>query len=318
MKLQFPSWTPPLVRQLVVREVAGEDGIRNGFHELIQRAESDGRVDDAQHLRDYEACILRLAGIDDSRMQDAYRHLGEADLTPEQVLYFVECARAVNTDYREVRAGIEERMAYLSKVSRLSAELSATLDDGWPHLFPNVAVHGDGFRLVKYGIRDLLERSPCTFAESRRRNTAPKNLVEKSAGWQENKSRVLGQWRGKVDDPEYGLLEVWKHAPTLSDCLRTLAEEFDPKNFVRLGGEEAAILRQRSPTTEYIRAFGDAITEWNFELFGPAVKTLTSSVLKAMATTVNVVLNDPELDVSAKDVRQALKVGGITEDQEID
>jgi hypothetical protein len=57
--------------------------------------------------------------------------------------------------------------------------------------------------------------------------------------------------------------------------------------------------RQKSPKTEYLRAFGNLLTDvHNF--------ALTKSIMQAMAIVANVVVNFPDVDVTYDDVRKAL------------
>ena len=60
---------------------------------------------------------------------------------------------------------------------------------------------------------------------------------------------------------------------------------------------------QRSPKTEYLRAFGHLLS--NNHSF-----TLTKKIMQAMAIVANVVINLPDVDVTYDDVRKALKKQG--------
>ena len=113
-------------------------------------------------------------------------------------------------------------------------------------------------------------------------------------------------WATKPQDD--GRRYIWSTAPTVADCLRSIAgaaHDFEPSEDGAIGAAIGS--RQSNPFTEYIRAFGTGLLENQIPL--------TSTVQKAMAITVNVVLNDPERDVSYKDVKQALEQAGITRSQ---
>lgn len=62
--------------------------------------------------------------------------------------------------------------------------------------------------------------------------------------------------------------------------------------------------RQRSPKTEYLRAFGNLLTDTHG-------LTLTTPILKAIAIVANVVINLPDVDVTYDDVRKALAKLGV-------
>jgi hypothetical protein len=62
--------------------------------------------------------------------------------------------------------------------------------------------------------------------------------------------------------------------------------------------------RQQSVKAEYLRAFGNLLTEQHGFI-------LTTDIMKAMAIAANVVINSPDIDVTYDDVRKALaKLGG--------
>ena len=61
--------------------------------------------------------------------------------------------------------------------------------------------------------------------------------------------------------------------------------------------------RQRSPKTEYLRAFGFLVTVHRLANWQIA---LTTPVMQAMAIAANVAMNLPDVDVTYDDVRKAL------------
>ncbi|WP_146256197.1 hypothetical protein [Aestuariivirga litoralis] len=64
------------------------------------------------------------------------------------------------------------------------------------------------------------------------------------------------------------------------------------------------INRQQNKKTEFIRGFGAILVENGVEF--------TSPLMKAMAITATTVLDDPEVDVSFRDIKQTLNTAGLT------
>ena len=93
---------------------------------------------------------------------------------------------------------------------------------------------------------------------------------------------------------------AWGTAPDFSALLNTMADAaraFKPSESGMIGA--AIESRQKSPKTEYVRAFANLLTEVHkFELTAP--------VHKAIAFVANVVINQPDVDVTSEDVRKAL------------
>ena len=93
---------------------------------------------------------------------------------------------------------------------------------------------------------------------------------------------------------------AWGTAPDFSALLKTMAgaaRAFKPSESGMIGA--AIESRQKSPKTEYVRAFANLLTEVHkFELTAP--------VHKAIAFVANVVINQPDVDVTSEDVRKAL------------
>jgi hypothetical protein len=98
---------------------------------------------------------------------------------------------------------------------------------------------------------------------------------------------------------------AWGTAPNFPALLETLAARARAFKPSATGMISAAITsRQRNPKTEYLRAFGKALTD----VLGFA---LTTPIVKAMALTATVVINLPDVDVTYDDVRKALAKLGV-------
>jgi len=107
-----------------------------------------------------------------------------------------------------------------------------------------------------------------------------------------------------VEEARNTLRYAWGTAPDFSALLDTVAKAargFKPSESGMIGA--AIESRQRSPKTEYLRAFGNLLTAHSF--------ALTTPIMRAMATVANVVINLPDVDVTYDDVRKALaRLGG--------
>ncbi len=104
------------------------------------------------------------------------------------------------------------------------------------------------------------------------------------------------------------LAYAWEKAPDLPAMLETVACAAEQWRLDVGDVPNAAIAsRKQSPKTEYLRAFAEILRN---EL---RLSTLPALVITAMAGIANVVLNDPNLDVSRDDVRKAA-IGPPVED----
>ena len=107
------------------------------------------------------------------------------------------------------------------------------------------------------------------------------------------------------EDARNMLRYAWGTAPDFSGLLDTLAKAgraFKPSESGMIGA--AIESRQKSPKTEYLRAFGNLLTDVH-------KFALTTPIMQAMAIVANVVINLPDVDVTYDDVRKALaKLGG--------
>jgi hypothetical protein len=121
-------------------------------------------------------------------------------------------------------------------------------------------------------------------------------LLEATSGsdllWPGLRKHVLG-------DVSQDLRYIWSTAPSVPECLKTMsvaAQLHTPKETGMIGA--AVSKRQQNPKTEYIRALGTKLREYKIGF--------STNVIKAMAITTSVALNDEGVDVSVQDVRQAL------------
>jgi hypothetical protein len=262
-------------------------------------------------------CLRRLAH--DARMRDAYAILTREFTDDGQWRNFIYAAWAARVDY----AGYRDRLRRAAELTGEIAQAAETL----ARLIRQFSATGINGPSEFYSIRELLRQTDNHEMEGR-------NLHM----WRSMRQHVLGDPPGRDiqvvmsaeesgepiapieivrvpigEKPEITpeeearnmLRYAWGTAPEFSELLETLADAaraFNPSATGMIGAAIAS--RQRSPKTEYLRAFGNALTDVHgFALTGP--------IMKAMAITANVVINLPDVDVTYDDVRKALARLGV-------
>jgi hypothetical protein len=297
--------------------------IERDIETYIRRGEEDyldslrTQKAEAQAHRDFLAaeleCLRRLGS--DPRMRDAFALLTAEFNVDQEWRSFIYAAWAARMDFKKHRDRLKR-----------AAELSGDIADAAKALanlireFSEIGLNGpDEF----YSVSELLRQTDNhemkgynlhTWRSKRRHIlgelpirdlTETKPDIER--GDLESLAEIVStQMRegGKIAPEEEArnmLLYAWGTAPEFPALLDTVAKAslaFSPRESGMIG---AAIDSQKhSPKTEYIRAFGSLLTESHgFALSLP--------ILKAMKIVVNVVINQPDVDVTDDDVRKALK-----------
>ena len=258
-------------------------------------------------------CLRRLAH--DPRMREAFSVLAREIIDDEQWGGFIYSAWAAHVDFAkyrdrlkravELKGEIAEAAENLSKLIRQFADTGVN-GPGELYSIPELLKHTDNFEMKCHNLEmwrsmrhhvlgDLPRRDiPDAKAEGRGGESIPSIEI------------VLTPMGGKADiHPEEEarnmLRYAWGTAPDFSALLNTMADAaraFKPSESGMIGA--AIESRQKSPKTEYVRAFGNLLTEVHkFELTAP--------VQKAIAVVANVVINQPDVDVTYDDVRKALQ-----------
>ncbi len=304
-ELNFPIWVPKAVQERVRSMIFGLPNQRVGKRGWRRKAIEEGRTDEAAEILEEEHCLLRLSGVDDDRMREAYEFLKKSSLSEKQLSRYIECACSSRVNYSELRTTIQTRHKNKKRINTLALELAQHLREDW---LKKSLYYGTN----RLELRSILSRSKKTFPykwDRRKKTTesvfARKNQANTIRLWRNQKSRITG-----AD------FELWWAAPSLADLLNTLANDFDPSCEVTEGLQEAAINRQANSKTEFIRSFGMQIAEHDSDLGGPIITNFSTNIFQAIAITTNVVLNEPDVDVSLKDVKQVLKFISITQGQE--
>jgi hypothetical protein len=113
--------------------------------------------------------------------------------------------------------------------------------------------------------------------------------------------RPLVKMESNFDESQSDIKLAWNMAPEPALLLKTLAasaSKFTPKQVGMVGA--AIRSRKRDRYIQYIRAFHHAL-ENDYHI------NITPPIVKAIVIVTNVVLNDPENDISEEGVRKALR-----------
>ena len=263
-------------------------------------------------------CLRRLAH--DARMADAFALLTREFTDDRQWRNFTYAAWAARVDFAKYRDRLK-RAAELKDEIADAAETLAKLI----HQFSKTGISGPS---ELYSIPELLRQTDNHEMQGH-------NL----AMWRSMRRHVLGdlpredvpeakpadgsgepptveivrvilapEEKVKIDPVEEArnmLRYAWGTAPDFSALLGTMANAaraFKPSES-GVGGQPID-RGQRSQKTEYLRAFGNLLTDVH-------KFALTTPIMQAMAIVANVVLSPDEIDVTYDDVRKALaKLGG--------
>ncbi len=279
----------------------------------IQRAEAlahrDGLAGDV-------GCLRRLAH--DARMADAFALLTREFTDDRQWRNFTYAAWAARADFSKYRDRLKRARELKGEIADTAETLAKLI-----HQFADTGISGPS---ELYSIPELLRQTD-------NHEMHGHNL----AMWRSMRRHVLGDMpRRDIPDakpaeecgelmppieivlvpmgekPEIApeeearnmLRYAWGTAPDFSALLGTMANaarNFEPSESGMIGA--AIQSRQRSPKTEYLRAFGNLLTDVH-------KFTLTTAIMQAMAIVANVVINLPDVDVTYDDVRKALAMLG--------
>ena len=276
-RMSFPLWVPNPISKYVGALLEGDSREPFGFFEALKSSKLRGDLATAASLEADIACLSRLAGVDDDRMRDAYKALGNEFTQDDQWRGFAAAAWSARIDYGRVREQLRKAKELGMRIAKKAGELAGLLEEAG-------TVHSN-WPGELYSMRALL------------RATNGTDLL-----WRGLRENVLDAFDGEHDS----LLYIWGTAPTVGECLLTMAEAARGFKPVESGIIGAAVgTRQANAKTEYVRAFGEALRERNIPI--------SAKVLKAMAIAMNVALNDPDEEIDVKDVKQALTQSGITQ-----
>jgi hypothetical protein len=301
------------------------------IEESLERKVICGEVEDLPDLRRQKVeasshrdmlagdvdCLLRLAH--DPRMRDSFALLTREFDDDDQWRSFTYAAWAARVDFEKFRNRLRRAAELKGEIANAAETLAKLI-----HHFSETGVMGPG---EFYSIPELLRKTDnhdmdghnLHMWQTMRRHILgerpeydlPARVVTLRSDDESTSGIQVGTFLDDgVDDitPEQKsrnlLSYAWGTAPDLSALLDTVAKAakgFKPSESGMIGA--AIETRQRSVKTEYLRAFGNLLTD----VHGFA---LTKPIMQAMAIVANVVINLPDVDVTYDDVRKALAKAG--------
>jgi len=323
--MEFPAYVPAAVREYVTKLIEGDSWEPVGWQESLADAERRlaeidekiqscirwGKGDYLPGLRKERAeavahrdslagevdCLRRL--VQDERMREAYAILTREFTDDRQWRGFIYAAWAARVDFAKYRERLKRAAELASEIAETAEALAKLIRQ-----FYAIGINGPS---EFYSIPELLRQTDNHEMEGRNLHMwrsmrryvlgdPPKRDVQ-----DEKPAKVGGEPMPHIEEARNMLRYAWGAAPEVSALLETLADAARAFRPSATGMIAAAIeSRQRSPKTEYLRAFATVLTDAH----GIA---LTPQVMKAMAVTAGVVIDLPNADVTYDDVRKACK-----------
>jgi hypothetical protein len=263
-------------------------------------------------------CLQRLAH--DARMRNAFALLTREFTDDRQWRNFIYAAWAARVDFAkyrdrlkraaELKGDIADAAETLAKLIRQFSETGIN-GPGEFYSIPELLRQTDNHEMQGHNLHMWRSMRQHVLGELPKRDIPETRPAEESGEPPTVEIvRVLlapGE-KAEIDPKEEArnmLRYAWGTAPEFSELLDTVTKAgraFKPSESGMIGA--AIESRQKSPKTEYLRAFGNLLTDvHNF--------ALTTPIMQAMAIVANVVINLPDVDVTYDDVRKALaKLGG--------
>lgn len=303
-------------KQLTEIEQTIEDLIRRGKTEHLDALRLQ-RSDALRHrdmLSGNVNCFRRLAH--NERMQDAYTGLAKEFTEDEQWRGFIHAAWAARADYSEYRERLKRVKELRDKIADTSEKLSGLLRDideigfnYWPSEFFSILKllrTTDNHEMKNHNLRMWRAMRGHVLGDLPQRDVPESDQPQKE-GDSTDAPEIIIQFLESGEKPEIdpnegarnSLRYAWGTAPPLSALLDTVAKaarDFKPSESGMISAAIAS--RQRSINKEYLRAFGNLLTD--IHGFAPTIE-----IKKAMATVATVVINLPDVDVSYDDVCKA-------------
>lgn len=331
--MDFPSYVPVGAREYIRRTLEGDGGHWQGVNAFVREYRQRGDANEAlAELEREQACIVRFAR--DVRMRDVYTELRRVFTADDQYGHFLRSAWAAHVDFAPFRRNVAKAKELAPRIAEGARELAAMLDQlAATGTMPPSELYSiralldatDNHEMQDHnlymwrGVRDAItgtRKAPQSLHKSNRPLAAARGQVivvdeEEAAEAERNNPnalivvlRAFKPGQPNEADPKEEMRNMlgyaWGVAPDLSAALETVARiaaEWTPQAPGVVGAAIAS--RKSNPVTAYLRAFARLIGEnLRLDLAGP--------VVAAMAGTANVVLNDPDMDVSADAVRMAL------------
>lgn len=297
-------------REIKIKTQRGEVEYLSGLRK--QRSEATEHRDSLASDVDF---LKRLAH--DARMADAYALLTREFTDDDQWRRFTNAAWAARADYSKYRTRLkraEELKTEIAnaaeKLVKLIQQFSETGVNG-PNEFysvPDLLRQTDNYEMTGHNLRMWRSMRHHVLGD-RPQSDRPESEPQKESYEIQTIPQIAINYHRSGEklycDPlEEGrniLRYAWGTAPGLPSLLGSLskaARNFKPVESGMIGA--AIDSRQRSSKTEYLRAFGNLLTEVHDFV-------LTTQITKAIAVVATVAINLPDVVVSYDDVRKALK-----------
>lgn len=275
--------------------------------EIAHRDKLAGEVD----------CFRRLAL--DFRMREAFALLTREFTDDRQWQNFIYAAWAARVDFAKYRDRLKRATELKDKIADAAETLAKLIHQffetgtNWPVEFysiPELLRQTDNHEMQGHNLYMWRTMRQHVLGERPRWDVPKTTPAEESSEPMPPIEIVFAPMEEKAEiDPKEEarnmLSYAWGTAPDFSALLDTVAEAaraFEPSESGMIGAAIAS--RQKSPKTEYLRAFGSLLTDVH-------KFALTTPIMQAMAIAANVVINLPDVDVTYDDVRKALaKPGG--------
>ena len=243
-------------------------------------------------------------------MKDVYKILSSEFFADEQgdskILTFIHSAWGANINYDEPRASVNTAKQLSKEISIAAKKLADLLDKvdktgcnnpdeffSIPHLLESTDNHGHDFNIWRSMRSFVVGKSPF------RKQVQVDDMNSFDCDLYNESADQIDPIEGTINDLRYG----WEKAPDLSELLRTVATaaekatgEYEPNS--GYFADAAISSRKRNPKTEYLRGYGELLRNSNIQS--------SPNILKAIAITATVILNNPDLIVTYDDVRKAV------------
>lgn len=286
----------------------GEDDYLPGLR--IQRAEALAHRD---RLAGDVDCLRRLAH--DARMRDAFALLTREFTDDTQWRNFIYAAWAARVDFAKFRSRLKRATELKGDIADAAETLASLIGQfsktgingpGEFYSIPELLRQTDNYELQGQNLHMWRSMRQHVLGELPVREVPESRLLEKDSEPPTVEIvtvRFAPVERADIDPEEEArnmLGYAWGTAPDVSALLVTMAKAaraFEPSQPGMIGA--AFKSRQDSPKTQYLRAFGNSLTDVH-------KFALTAPIMKAMAHVANVVINLPDVDVTYDDVRHAI------------
>lgn len=339
--MNFPAYVPAAVRLHITTLIEGDSydpygwaaclasaeeaitSIDRAIEIYTQRGEEDHLLSlriqkvKAQEHRDVLAadveCLRRLGN--DPRMREAFALLTKEFTVDQEWRSFISAAWAARMDFTKYRDRLKRTKELINKIAEAAKILASRLrelseiDMNGPGEFysvPELLRKTDNHEMNGHNLHMWRTMRPYILGDLPRQDAAEKQSKGENQEPVHPTEIVIVRTSEitEVDPKEQArelLRYAWGTAPEFSALLDTVAQAaigYSPGESGMIGA--AIESRKNNAKTAYVRAFGNLLTDSHGF-------TLNLSIIKAMAIVANVVINQPDVDVTYVDVRKALE-----------